>query len=101
MKYYILKNNSPELLNSYLQEFGGSDRAKIELRCKASDSFVLVEKTEEVYTNVWTVQDGCPILWEKYTKKRVMYDYTGIVNPLIHLKGKVYFFEQYQELLHS
>ena len=51
--------------------------------------------TSEHYTNLWTVGEGCSILWEKHTKKRLMYDYTGIVHPLIHLNGQVQTFDQY------
>jgi len=49
----------------------------------------------ETYTNLWTVSEGCKILWQKYVKNRLMYDYTGIVHPIIHLKGKTYFCDDY------
>jgi len=103
-KYYILKRNNQRLYNDYLSEFAKDKREKILKRCNIEYGLLLIEKTcnkdhSETYTDLWTIQEGCPILWEKYTKKRLMYDYTGVVHPLIHKNGKVLTWEQYSEKL--
>ena len=103
-KYYIIKRNSQELSESYLQEFSGELRIKLEKRIKHDLPLLLIEKTcnadySETYTNLWTVHEGCEINWTKYTKGRLMYDYTGIINPIIHLKDKHYTWESYNESL--
>lgn len=100
MKYYILKRNSKRLMNDYLADLPLIKRMQVEKRLNENESLLLIEKTQtkdntEHYTNLWTVSEGCSILWEQYTKKRLMYDYTGIVHPLIHLNGQVQTFEQY------
>jgi len=103
-KYFMIKRNSPKLLGSYLQEFSGNELDKIKKQVNVNDSLLLIEKTmnednTESYTNLWTVSEGCEILWQKYVKNRLLYDYTGIVYPIIHLKGKTYFFDYYCEII--
>ena len=103
MKYYILKRNGKQLMNDYLADLSKEKREQVEKRLNENENLLLIEKTvlkdeigtSEHYTNLWTIGEGCAILWEKYTKKRLMYDYTGIVHPLIHLNGQVQTFEQY------
>ena len=101
-KYFLLKRNNSELLQSYLLEFDKSERLKIKVN--ENHDLLLIEKTcfpdhTEKITNLWTINEGCPILWEKYTKKRLTYDYTGVVNPIIHLKGNVMTFDSYCNLI--
>lgn len=103
MKYYILKRNSKRLMEDYLADLDTNKRQSVAKRLKETDGLLLIEKTQnkdhtEHYTNIWTTNEGCPILWEQHTKGQLMYDYTGIVYPLIHLNGEVQTFEQYTEL---
>jgi hypothetical protein len=100
-KYYIIRRNSQELINDFLCEFAKVDRDRFKLDSRLP--LLLIEKTchkdnTETYTNLWTVFEGCDSNWTKYTKGRVMYDYTGIAKPIIHVKDKKYTWEQYQDL---
>ena len=104
-KYYILRRNSPDTLDFCMRDCELIARTSFEnRRNKLSEkhALILIEKTRdfklnsERITNVWTMNEGCPILWEKYTKKRLMWDYTGVVNPLLHEKGLVVTWEQYK-----
>ena len=100
-KYYKIIRNSKESIDSYLCEFAKVDRDKFKLDSRLP--LLLIEKTchkdnTETYTNLWTVHEGCASNWTKYTKGRQMYDYTGIVQPLIHIKDMVYTWEQYSNL---
>lgn len=98
-KYYIIKRNDSKLLQSYLWEFDLLQINKIEKQINVNDPLLLIEKTykdhSESFTNLWTIQEGSEKLWEKYVNGKVMYDYTGIVHPIIHYKGKQYFFDEY------
>jgi len=106
MKYYIMKRNSSELLNDYLMDIQKEKWGKVSKQINPSHQLLLIEKTQvkdeigtsEHYTNLWTMNEGCEIQWEQHTKGRLMYDYTGIVHPLIHKDGKVMTMEQYQKL---
>ena len=100
-KYYLLKRNNPQILEAYLCEFEHSLRSKIEKRVKSTDALLLIEKTQnkdnsESYTNIWTIGEGCFILFEKYTKKRLTFDYTGLIT-VMHLKGNTLTWEQYDK----
>ena len=100
-RYYIIRRNSKELIEAFLCEFSKTDRDKFKLN--PSLPLLLIEKTcnkdnSETYTNLWTIHEGCDSLWTKHTKGRQMYDYTGIVKPIIHIKDKKYTWEQYQDL---
>lgn len=102
-KYYIIKRNFNDLSKSYLQEFSGELRLKLEKKINHNLPLVLIEKTcnkdkSESFTNLWTIHEGCEINWTKYTKGRLMYDYTGIVYPIIHIKDKKYTWEQYSAI---
>ena len=98
-KYYILKRVSKDIINDYLCEFSKTDREKIEKRIDANLPLLLVEKTiknlTESYTNMWTIGEGCESLWTVHTKENLMYDYTGVVYPLIHENGTVLTWTQY------
>jgi hypothetical protein len=107
MKYYILKRNNPDLMTAYLCDLPVSKRDVIGNRLIEKEPLLLIEKTivkdeigtSEHYTNMWTIGEGLPILWECHTKKKMMWDYTGVVHPLIHKDGKVMTFDQYNDLL--
>jgi hypothetical protein len=105
-KHFIIKRNDPTALKYSLQELPESFKLK-KNQVNEVDPLLLIEITSnesdgiEKYSNVWTVKEGCPILWEKYTKGRLMYDYTGIVNPIIHLNGKVYTWDEYNRMKNS
>lgn len=99
-KHYILRRTTSSLTAGYLHEFSGKVREKIEKQIESTKPLLLIEKTTnkdniEEYTNMWSVEEGGEILWKKFTKGRLMYDYTGVVSPLIHLKNRVLTFEQY------
>lgn len=95
MKYYILKRLNSKLLNDYLCEFDKAKRETIEKRTSTKHDLLLVEKTSknnaETYTNLWTINEGCDSHL-KYIGKNRMYDYTGIVFPLVHENGDIRFF---------
>lgn len=102
-KYYILKRNNPDMLNDYFLDILPEKRGKVSTQIHGGEQLVLIEKTimqdndggtSEHYTNMWTFNEGCPE-WEKHTKGRVMYDYTGVVYPLIHIGKQIMTFEQY------
>jgi hypothetical protein len=99
-KHFIIKRNSPELLDFSLRELPEGFKLK-KNQINKTDPLLLIEITTneldhtEKYSNIWTVNEGCSILWEKYTKGRLMYDYTGIVNPIIHLNGNIYTWKEY------
>ncbi len=101
-KYYIMKRNSPAIMNDYLADIVG-DKAKILKRLDSTKPLLLLEKTAnkentEHFTNMWTLGEGCESIWTEHTKGKMMYDYTGIVYPLIHVNGTVYTWEQYNAL---
>jgi hypothetical protein len=105
-KYYILKRNNENMLNDYLSEFSVEKRLKFKINKKAE--FILIEKTiikdiiggiTEKYSNLWTIDYTEEKFWLKYTKGKQMYDYTGVVLPLIHNEGKVYTFNDYCQLI--
>ncbi len=104
MKYYILKRANPKLIDDYIYDFTGKQFEKINSRIDRSLPLILIEKSQnkdntESYTNLWTLPEGSPILWEKHTKGRRMWDYTGAHNePLIHLKGEIFTWKQYKNL---
>ena len=105
MKYYIMKRNSGNLLAEYLMDIDKDKRGVIAKQINPAHQFLLIEKTvvidevgtSEHYTNLWTMNEGVP-QWEKIVKGRTMWDYTGIVHPLIHKDGKVMTFEQYSDI---
>jgi len=96
-KYYILKRYNSRLARDIISEFVRQDL--IERQIDAQKPLLLIEKIvigeNEFYRNIWSVEDGCEINWQKYVKGRLMYDYTGVVNPLIHLSGKVMTWNDY------
>ena len=102
-KYYKMMRNNAHLMADYLCELSKEDRVKFSKKLNAADPLLLVEKTivndeigtSEHYTGIWTIKEGVNSLWEQYTKGRVMWDYTGIVHPLVHKDGKVQTWEQY------
>lgn len=100
MKHYILKRNNPRLMNDYLCDLSPHKMAVAEKRVRVHHKLLLIERTvhkdnTESTTNIWTVDEGCAINWEQYTKKRQMWDYTGVVHPLIHENGIVQTYEQH------
>jgi hypothetical protein len=101
-KYYILKRTSNSLINNYLMELPKERRDKIDRKIDATLPLLLIEKTinkgVETHTNLWTIGEGVESLWTVHTKGRLMYDYTGVVSPLIHNNGTVLTWEQYNNL---
>lgn len=102
-KYYILKRANKRLVQDYLMEFGGIERDKIEKRLLKNDgSLLLIEKKikgdSEIYSNLWLINEGCDSHLE-YIKENIMYDYSGIVHPIIHKGKKVMLFDEYQNSL--
>ena len=103
-KYYILKRNAPGLFNEYCMDIISEEkRRKAHKDYRTDHALILIEKTivtdeigtSEHYTNIWTFNEGVSSLWTSHTKGRTMYDYTGIVCPLIHIKEDVMTWEQY------
>lgn len=99
-KYYKLVRNRSIHLGWLLRDITiRKNRIIADKKCSDKHELVLVEKkcmpdsTEHV-TNVWTMDEGLDI-WKKYTKGRLMYDYTGVINPIIHKGDEVYFFDDY------
>ena len=102
-KYYNLRRNNATILNDSISDLPIKLREECIKRTDFKHSLILIEKTYDEYhieskTNVWTMEEGVPNLWQKFTKGHVTYDYTGIVSPLIHLNGIVklshdYFFQ--------
>lgn len=96
-KYYKLKRLIPTDLEWDIRDIvGDKERETASRRCLTTHALCLIERTcmpdsTERVTNVWTMDEGLDI-WKKYTKGRLMYDYTGVVKPLIHKGDKVYFF---------
>lgn len=111
-KYYIIKRNSPQLFRDYLGDISQPAREQVlKRRQPVNPGLLLIEKTivkdgigtSEHYTNLWEVNEGVDENWQKYVKGRMLYDYTGIISPLIHLKGEVMTFDQYanrQKVVH-
>ena len=101
-KYYLLRRNNATLLNDYLCDLPIKLRETCIKRTDFKHDLILIEKScpkdfteSESVSNIWTVAEGCSILWQKFTKGRETYDYTGIVSPLIHLNGKVKLFNDH------
>jgi hypothetical protein len=99
-KYYILTRNNSKLLDDYVLGLSKEIRNEVYNRTNGSDDLILIEKScpkkeSEFISNVWTMNEGVPSLWQKFTKGRLTYDYTGIVNPLIHLNGTVKLFSDH------
>jgi hypothetical protein len=98
-KYYILRRLSQETFNAFFYELSSEIAEKIKNRIDMKMQFLLVEKTcnadnTETYTNLWTIPENTEVLY-KITKKRQIWDYTGLIKPLIHQNGTVLTFEQY------
>lgn len=101
-RYYILKriDKDRKIVEDYLDEFRGdeSKMKKINKQVNNTSTLLLIEKTtiideigqSEHYTNLWTVEEGVESNWQKYAKKQIMYDYTGVIFPLIHFRGEIY-----------
>lgn len=101
-KYYIIKRNSDKLIESYLFELSNEQRQKIEKRINKTKPLLLIEKqcnkdNSEIYTNLWTIDEGIESLYTMYTKGKLLYDYTGIIT-LVHIKENIFTFKQYSEL---
>jgi hypothetical protein len=99
-KYYILKRTSISLIDSYYRELPIKKQSIFRKQLDYSKPLILVEKAvnsdhTEVYTNAWLLDESCDEPWYKITKGRVMYDYTGICYPLVHVNGEVRTFKQY------
>jgi hypothetical protein len=99
-KYYILKRNNETVLRDYILELSPELRDKKFNDTSYLNDLILIEKTcnknvSEFISNVWTMNEGVPSLWQKFTKGRLTYDYTGIVYPLIHENGIVKLFHQH------
>ena len=97
-KYYALHNNGKREHNEMvLSGISESKRKKFNHNMR----FMLIEKTcekngSEDITNIISLDllQDCYLI----TKGRQIYDYTGIVSPLIHLDGKIYTFSEYCEM---
>ena len=100
MKYYILRRINRRY-HIYTEDIiNPKIRAAAEKRYNPGHTLVLIEKTcnkdsTEHITNVWPCSEGIDFLWKKYTKGRRVYDYTGVVHPIIHEDDKIYFFNDY------
>lgn len=110
-KYYVLYNienfktvsDLTNDLSSYLTE---KQCEKIKQQIKLEPNYVvLFEKScysdnTEDYTNVWTFYpSSCPSVWEKYTKGKLMYDYTNKLGiTIVHFNKKAYTFDEYCKL---
>jgi hypothetical protein len=96
-KYYILKRYNRRLAEDVIREFPNMDQLYKQI--DSTKPLLLIEKIiigeKEFYRNIWSVEDGCEINWQKYVKGRLMYDYTGVVNPLIHLNGEIMTWKTY------
>lgn len=102
-KYYILKRLTKDLVDSLISEISDNiDKRKIIKAIDITLPLLLIEKTInidnniETYTNLWTIDEGCTINWTKHIKNKLMYDYTGVYYPLIHIKGNVYTWDEYK-----
>jgi hypothetical protein len=103
-KYYILRRVDKNTIDAFRVELSDEKRKEIDKRIDPTKPLILVEKTcnkdnTESYTDMWLIDEGVESLWTKYTKGRQMYDYTGIVQPLIHEKGIVLTFKQYSNVV--
>lgn len=88
------------MLHDYIIDLPKEKRNECFNRTNFNNDLILIEKScpkkeSEFISNVWTMNDGVPNLWQKYTKGRETYDYTGIVYPLIHLNGTVKLFRDH------
>ena len=96
-KYYTLHNNGKREHNEMvLRDLPESKRKKFDHKMR----FMLIEKTEKDGSESITDIISLNTLSEFYdiTKVRQIYDYTGIVSPLIHMDGKIYTFSEYCEI---
>lgn len=106
MKYFILKRNNSKMLMDYLMEFDGVLREKLEVKLDAKADYLLIEKnlkndgeeTIETFKNLITFNEMDISHIYKITKKNKIWDYTGIVHPLIHVNKQIYTFEQYMDI---
>lgn len=97
--HFILKPYNKELLTQYLRLFDEKKRKSFKL--DKDDQFILLEiHTDnfgnEKFTKIHTITTSS----ELYTlvKDNVVYDYSGIVYPIMHVKQKIYSFEDYNRL---
>lgn len=103
-KYYLLKRNHPGLFNEYCMDIISEEiRRKAHKNFRTDHTLILIEKTivtdeigtSEHYTNIWSMYESTGEDIQKQVKGRTMYDYTGIVCPLIHIKDDVMTWDQY------
>jgi hypothetical protein len=107
MKYYILKRLTENLVNEYLMDIPQDKWKSIEKRIDLKKPLLLIEKTitqnkvtketTEIYSNIFFISEGCDSNWTDITKGKVMYDYTGVVYPLVHFRGEVKFFKDFSK----
>jgi len=96
-KYYCLHNNGTKSENEmFLRDLPEPKRKKFDHKMR----YRLIEKTEKDGSESITAIFSLNTLSECYsiTKGRDIYDYTGIISPLIHTGGKIYTFSEYCEI---
>ena len=105
VKYFSLKRNTIEIFNDSAKLLDTKQLTKIINRLDKSKPLILLEiytnnKGIESYSNIYTV-DYDLIIINDIIKDRLMYDYSGLSYPIIHLKNNTYTFKHYCELLGS
>lgn len=104
-KYYVLYRAQSDTFKGMFNRLSDEVGKKILRRLNPKATLILMERTQvtdmqggetEPYTGMWTFFETPLDNIYKVTKGRQMYDYTGLVT-LIHEKGKVFTFDQYNE----
>ena len=104
-KYFTLKRFNSELFDNIKRDLLPKQLAKINNRLDISKPLLLIEiyensKGNESYSNLYTVGYDINLISD-IIKGRIMYDYSGLSYPIIHLKNNTYTFKHYCELLGS
>lgn len=105
-KYFSLRRFNLQLFNDCKKELLPKQLAKINNRLDVSKPLLLIEiytnsKGIESYSNLYTVDYDINIISD-IIKGRIMYDYSGLSYPIIHLNNNnTYTFKHYCELLGS
>jgi hypothetical protein len=94
-KYFILHNSTTNNFQDFNRDL---DKPK---KTDLKAPFLLIEKIcmpneGEKINNLYQIFDFDKL--QKIVKNTLVYDYTGIVKPLIHIDGQKYTFQQYLKI---
>lgn len=99
-KYYLLKKVERNLLEDHIRDIKKPSKR---MRQVCLDQYMLIEKvinknTSDSTTNIFGFNDSnVHTVLAKY-KDFVVWDYTGAINPIIHINENSYNYNQYSKM---